>query len=76
MSQVSTEKSKTPVSPDVYTKDYYLSEAAGYREFLSSKGRSLQYRDQQVLRVARLGVGERILDVGCGRGEMLIEMTH
>ncbi len=68
-----TEKSKTPVSPDVYTTDYYLKEAAGYEEFLSSKGRCLQRRDRQVLRAARLGKGERILDVGCGRGEMVVQ---
>jgi ubiquinone/menaquinone biosynthesis C-methylase UbiE len=41
----------------------------GANEFLSSKGQYISLRLQYVLQLAQIKKGERILELGCGRGE-------
>jgi 2-polyprenyl-3-methyl-5-hydroxy-6-metoxy-1,4-benzoquinol methylase len=60
------------VSPSAYDSRYYFSSCEGYRDFLSSSGRKLGPRLQKALQLARIMPGERVLDVGCGRGELVI----
>ncbi len=56
------------MNPDLYDRDYFLSHCEGYREF-SHGGLS-----QRLKKVAERLEGKdplRILDIGCGRGELL-----
>jgi SAM-dependent methyltransferase len=59
------------ISPDVYDEEYFLSHTCeGAEEFHAGRGLSALKRRQ----VAHLGPGpgRRVLDLGCGRGEVLL----
>ncbi len=60
------------VAPDAYDNRYFFDSCEGYKEFRESGGRKLSSRFQKALRFAKIRPGERVLDVGCGRGEMVL----
>ncbi|RME31114.1 MAG: murein biosynthesis integral membrane protein MurJ [Thermoflexia bacterium] len=64
------------VPPDRYDATYFLSVCEGYEEFLVSEGRELSRRLREAFAVAGIGSGMRVLDVGCGRGEILRHCTR
>jgi 2-polyprenyl-3-methyl-5-hydroxy-6-metoxy-1,4-benzoquinol methylase len=61
------------VEPDVYTDDYYLTNCHGYEDFVISGGRKVGPRFVKALSLAGELRGKRVLDVGCGRGELVIQ---
>ena len=61
------------VDPDVYTDDYYLTNCHGHEEFVASGGRRVGPRFQKALALAGDLRGKRVLDVGCGRGELVLQ---
>ncbi len=67
--------SETPerVEPNVYTDDYYLTNCHGYEEFAASGGRQVGPRFVKALSLAGDLSGKRVLDVGCGRGELVVQ---
>jgi len=65
-----SEKSK-PVCPERYDEGYFLGACEGYAEFIASEGAHLSRRLGQAFEVAEVAPGMRVLDVGCGRGEIL-----
>ncbi|MDW8065132.1 MAG: class I SAM-dependent methyltransferase [Anaerolineae bacterium] len=57
--------------PHLYGEDYFLSACEGYEEFLHTHGEHLSRRLQAAFSVAEVRPGMRVLDVGCGRGEIV-----
>jgi 2-polyprenyl-3-methyl-5-hydroxy-6-metoxy-1,4-benzoquinol methylase len=63
---------KTPLSKE-YTAEYYLTDCDGFREF--SKG-ELGARHKKALAYLKVKPSEKILDIGCGRGELVKECNR
>ncbi|MHB8515778.1 MAG: class I SAM-dependent methyltransferase [Dehalococcoidia bacterium] len=61
------------VEPDVYTGAYYLTNCHGHEEFAASGGRTVGPRFAKALSLAGGLGGKRVLDVGCGRGELVLQ---
>jgi ubiquinone/menaquinone biosynthesis C-methylase UbiE len=57
--------------PDLYTEEYFLHACEGYKEFTESQGERLPRRLSIALAAAAVAPGMKVLDVGCGRGEIL-----
>lgn len=64
------------VPSTLYTEHYFLGVCEGYQEFLSSEGAYLSQRLTEAVAVAGIVPGMAVLDVGCGRGEMLRHTTR
>ncbi|HOT92343.1 MAG TPA: class I SAM-dependent methyltransferase [Anaerolineae bacterium] len=60
----------------LYNEQYFLHVCEGYQEFLSSEGEYLSQRLREALSVAGIAPGMAVLDVGCGRGEILRQTTR
>lgn len=54
----------------IYTKDWYLSECGGFEEFLAG---GMSKRLWQAFSLADLNPGQSVLDIGTGRGELVLE---
>ncbi len=70
------DKSTQPVPSVLYDETYFLNACEGYTEFLSSEGEYLSRRLTEALSVAGVAPGMQILDVGCGRGEILLHVQR
>ncbi len=62
-----------PVGPESYTDDYYRSAVEGHAQYAASGGRELSARLALALELAAPRPGERVLDVACGRGELVLQ---
>ncbi len=60
-----------PLPSTLYTEEYFLTACEGYDEFLESEGQHLSRRLRDAFAMAGVVAGMRILDVGCGRGEII-----
>ena len=60
-----------PVQPERYDEAYFLGSCEGYTEFIASEGAHLSRRLHQAFEAAQVAPGMRVLDVGCGRGEIV-----
>ncbi len=60
-----------PVSPDLYTEEYFLTACEGYEAFLQSDGENLSRRLAAAFALAAVEPGMNVLDVACGRGEIV-----
>jgi cyclopropane fatty-acyl-phospholipid synthase-like methyltransferase len=57
--------------PDLYTEEYFLNACEGFEEFTESQGDRLSRRLSAAFAIAEVKPGMQVLDVGCGRGEIL-----
>ncbi len=64
------------VDSKLYTTEYFLTENAGWEEFNRSCGATLDERYKRALALADLKPGMEILDLGCGRGELVINCAR
>lgn len=60
------------VPAEVYTREYFLTKRHGADEFQASGGAVLSPIHRRLLNWAAPGPGRKILDVGCGCGELVI----
>jgi len=65
------QQEKRTVPSVLYDERYFLSACEGYSEFLSSEGEYLSRRLAEALSIAGIAEGMQVLDIGCGRGEIL-----
>ncbi len=64
------------LSPDLYTEEYFRGACEGFHEFNETRGERLSRRLQAAFALAEIIPGMRVLDVGCGRGEILRHCTR
>jgi cyclopropane fatty-acyl-phospholipid synthase-like methyltransferase len=64
-------KERKSLPSTLYTKEYFLTACEGYDEFIASEGEHLSRRLRDAFEVAHVTPGMRVLDVGCGRGEIV-----
>lgn len=60
-----------PLPPTLYTEEYFRTACEGYDEFNTTEGEHLSRRLASAFALAEITRGMTILDVGCGRGEIL-----
>lgn len=53
-----------------YSEDYYLNDCGGYDDFKKSNGKVIDQRLQDVFYLVNPLKDDKILDIGCGRGEL------
>jgi len=63
------------VSSDLYDKKYFLNVCAGSEEFKKSHGKKLFPRMEKLLKKIQINRTSKILDVGCGRGDIALYMA-
>jgi ubiquinone/menaquinone biosynthesis C-methylase UbiE len=68
---VRQEQTTQPVSAALYTEEYFRTACEGYDEFNASEGEHLSRRLAAAFELADVVPGMNVLDVGCGRGEIL-----
>jgi 2-polyprenyl-3-methyl-5-hydroxy-6-metoxy-1,4-benzoquinol methylase len=62
---------------DAYTEQYYLSNCEGYEAFKRTLGEKLEdVRLEVIARLCSTGSIGRALDLGCGRGELSLELAR
>jgi SAM-dependent methyltransferase len=65
-----------PLPSILYDESYFLTACEGYQEYASSEGRQLSRRLEQAFAVAGIAPGMRVLDVGSGRGEIVLHCAR
>jgi glycosyltransferase involved in cell wall biosynthesis/ubiquinone/menaquinone biosynthesis C-methylase UbiE len=69
--QISKTRSFTAIPSTDYDREYYTNHCGGFEEFNASAGRSLHLRHKISFDLAGLEPGMKIVDIGCGRGEIV-----
>lgn len=65
------QRTRESVPSTLYTEEYFLTACEGYNEFIASEGEHLSRRLNAAFALAAVEPGMKVLDVGCGRGEIL-----
>jgi ubiquinone/menaquinone biosynthesis C-methylase UbiE len=60
-----------PVAQELYTEEYFLTACEGFEDFLNSDGENLSRRLKAAFEYAAVEPGMKVLDVACGRGEIV-----
>jgi len=62
----------TEAGPEFYSSRYYLTQCGGHERFDTFDGWQLDPIRQKAIELAKPALGQLVLDVGCGRGEMVL----
>jgi SAM-dependent methyltransferase len=68
--------SRPSISSTKYDEEYFLTACEGYQEFLETEGAHLSRRLIQAFETAAVRPNMRVLDVGCGRGEIVLHCAE
>jgi cyclopropane fatty-acyl-phospholipid synthase-like methyltransferase len=68
---MSIDKREKPLSSDLYTEEYFRTACEGFEEFNKTEGEHLSRRLKQAFEFASVTPGMKVLDLGCGRGEIV-----
>ena len=60
----------------LYDRDYFLGDCEGYRDFLRTHGWKPSRRIAKCINLLHVQPGQRILDLGCGRGEVSLHAAY
>lgn len=63
---------KKPVPAAEYSGEYFGSVCDGFREFERHAGAEMPERLEKAFALAHIGKEDAVLDVGCGRGELVV----
>ena len=66
-----SDQKRPTVSSNLYTEEYFRTACEGFDEFNQSEGEHLSRRLKAAFELAEVRPGMNVLDVGCGRGEIL-----
>lgn len=69
--QRATPGQPAPLPSELYDEAYFLTACEGYDEFLRTEGEHLSRRLRQAFAFAAVEAGMTVLDIGCGRGEIV-----
>lgn len=64
------------VDPKIYDEEYYLNVCLGSEEFRKSNGKIIHDRWKNHLKDLKIAKDARILDVGCGRGDITLYLAR
>jgi cyclopropane fatty-acyl-phospholipid synthase-like methyltransferase len=73
---VSDNQHRPSVPSSKYDETYFLTACEGYAEYVESEGAHLSRRLSEAFDVAGVTPGMQILDIGCGRGEILLRCAQ
>ena len=73
---MSNQQRPVPISQEQYTEEYFLTACEGYEDFLASEGEQLSRRLKAAFELAAVQPGMRVLDVACGRGEIVVHCAQ
>lgn len=59
------------VDPNLYSREYYLTDNEGCKEYELGLDEHIHPKFRRALELAMPQYGERVLDIGCGRGELV-----
>jgi 2-polyprenyl-3-methyl-5-hydroxy-6-metoxy-1,4-benzoquinol methylase len=62
---------KAVVDPGIYSRDYFLADNEGWREYEGGLDACVHPKFARALEIARPAAKDTVLDIGCGRGELL-----
>ena len=60
---------------ELYDRAYYLEDCEGFEEFRKTCGKKLPRRLRKCLEILAPAPGEKVIDVGCGRGEISLHLA-
>ncbi len=64
------------VPQQIYSKEYFETECGGHEDWHSTHGERIEPRLSYPLELARIKKGMKVLDYGCGRGELTWHMAN
>lgn len=62
-----------PIEPSEYSEEYFLTACDGHSEYVAGKGLVLSQRLEALWHFLRVRPGMKVLDIGCGRGEIAVQ---
>jgi 2-polyprenyl-3-methyl-5-hydroxy-6-metoxy-1,4-benzoquinol methylase len=66
-----TASPKKEIPPDIYTKQYYMTDNEGCWEYTKDLDANMHHKYKRPLELAEIKPDDHVLDIGCGRGELI-----
>lgn len=63
------------VDPSIYTEEYFVNACGGHKQWQATHGKELPARLQVVFDLAKIRKNMKVIDFGCGRGELSYQIA-